>query len=248
VNDMKISVSVPVYNTKPQYIAECIESILGQMYKPHELIVVNDGSTDKDTLAYLKEISDMDNIRVINQENKKISGALNTGIKNITGDWWAGLSSDDMWYPHKLKDQVEFVEGNDDIKVVCADWNMIDQDGHIVRRVQEPEFKTLHEQQQYLRKCYFGMWSNLLIHKSVFEKVGYFNEGYPTCEDYEWIIRASQYYRFHRIAKPLAMYRTHPGQLTNTEWGYAGDKGKHFQQKAVFLANKMYGNGGTAQV
>ena len=152
---MKISAVVPVFNTNPKYVQQCLDSIYGQFYKPHEIIVVNDGSTREETLAFLKELKEGGKVRVIDQENKKISGALNTGIRNMTGDWWAGLSSDDMWYPNKLKDQVEYQKQHPEAEVIYANWDMIDGDGNVVRRINEPQFANLYQQQKHLIKGYF---------------------------------------------------------------------------------------------
>lgn len=90
----KISVVIPVYNTEPNYIDKAINSVLNQTYKNIEIIVVNDGSTDKATLEYLKTINNPD-IKIINQENKGLGGARNTGIENSTGEYIGFLDSDD---------------------------------------------------------------------------------------------------------------------------------------------------------
>lgn len=90
----KISVVIPVYNTESNYIDKAINSVLNQTYKNIEIIVVNDGSTDKATLEYLKTINNPD-IKIINQENKGLGGARNTGIENSTGEYIGFLDSDD---------------------------------------------------------------------------------------------------------------------------------------------------------
>lgn len=92
--DKKISVTIPVYNVEPNFIETAINSVLNQTYKNIEIIVVNDGSTNEYTLNYLKTL-DNPKIRVINQENKGLGGARNTGIENSTGDYIGFLDSDD---------------------------------------------------------------------------------------------------------------------------------------------------------
>ncbi|MFH1545349.1 MAG: glycosyltransferase [archaeon] len=257
---MKISVVIPVFNTAPKYIKQCLGSVFAQSYKPYEIIVVNDGSTRKETLLFLRELEKDKRVRLINQENKKISGALNTGIKNMKGEWWAGLSSDDMWLPNKLECQIDYAKNNPDAKVMYADWMMVNETiplfnktlpawllrilwrlGFLVREVKEQSFSNLHDQQRYLTHSYFATWSNLLIHKEVFDKVGLFNEEFPSCEDYEMNIRIAQHYLFHKVEKTLMRYRVHAGQLSNTEWGFEGGEGKEYQEKAKKLAQKLYG-------
>lgn len=239
---MKISVVIPVYNTKTKFLQDCLISVFVQVYKPYEIIVVNDGSTRKETLEFLDKLKENRRVIVIDQENKKISGALNTGIRNMKGDWWAGLSSDDMWYPFKLQCQVNYVKDNPEAKVIYADWHAIDENNNITGATRSPKFNSLKEQQQHLRRAFFATWSNLLIHKEVFNKVGLFNESYPTCEDYEMNIRIAQYYFFHKVEKPLLLYRFHKEQLSNTPMGWKGSMGKIYNEKAKELAEKLYGD------
>lgn len=90
---MKISVVVPLYNQK-EYIADCLDSILNQTVLPLEVLVINDGSTDGSDLIAKHYSSSL--IRVINQVNKGLSSARNTGIMNAKGDFVLFIDSDDM--------------------------------------------------------------------------------------------------------------------------------------------------------
>jgi len=242
----KISTVVPVYNTRAKYLEQCLSSVFGQTFQPYEVIIVDDGSTRKETLKVLKliESQNLKNVKVIHQKNKKISGALNAGIKAMKGDWWAGCASDDMWFPNKLEEQVKYIKKHPKAKVIYANWIMIDKDGFFIGQVNEPEFFSLKEQQQYLTRAYFATWSNMLIHKEVFKKVGIFNESYPTSEDYEMNIRIAQYYLFHKVSKNLMMYRKHPEQLTESEWGWKGSMGRFYTAKAMRFARQLFGGGG----
>lgn len=87
---MKISVVIPVYNGA-EWLPEAIQSVLDQTKKPHEIIVVNDGSTDNSL-----EVAKQYPVKVINQINKGLSSARNTGIMNMTGDYFFPLDADDI--------------------------------------------------------------------------------------------------------------------------------------------------------
>ena len=87
-----ISIVVPVYNVE-EYVSKCIRSILQQTFKNYELIVVNDGSTD-DSLGKLQQFSD-NRLKIIDQKNKGLSGARNTGIKHAVGKYITFIDSDD---------------------------------------------------------------------------------------------------------------------------------------------------------
>lgn len=80
MENFKVGIIVPVYNSYP-YFKKCIDSIINQTYKNIEICIVNDGSTDKDTLNFLKDIGDLDNrIVVINKPNGGSGSARNLGI------------------------------------------------------------------------------------------------------------------------------------------------------------------------
>jgi glycosyltransferase involved in cell wall biosynthesis len=90
----KISVTIPVYNVEPNYIENAINSVINQTYENIEIIVVNDGSTDINTIEYLKSINNP-KVKIVNQENKGLGGARNTGIANSTGEYIGFLDADD---------------------------------------------------------------------------------------------------------------------------------------------------------
>ena len=96
---MKISVVIPVYN-REETLAHAIESALSQTLKPHEVVVIDDGSSDK-SAEVAEGFGDI--VRVIRQENAGAAIARNVGIRHAVGDWIAFLDSDDVWDRDKLK-------------------------------------------------------------------------------------------------------------------------------------------------
>lgn len=105
----KFSIIVPVYNVE-KYIGKCLESIKNQTYKDYEVIVVNDGSTDKSM-----EIAKEYNVKVIEQKNQGLSSARNTGVKNSTGKYIMFLDSDDYIDNNLLKELNKSLDNNPDI-------------------------------------------------------------------------------------------------------------------------------------
>ena len=247
---MKISVVIPVFNTKAEYLWAAIDSVLQQTYQCHELIIVNDGSTRKETIDELDKLFKYERpwllfrIRhIIHQENKKISGALNTGIRNMTGDWWTGCGSDDTWYPDKLLWQVDFIRRRQEASVIYCDWDYIDAKGKIIGHFKEPEFVTRQDAGKYIIRNYFGTWGGMMVHRSVFDVVGLFNEAFPTREDYEMNVRILNKFMMYRVPKTLFTYRLHPEQLTNSS--HAGSRsadGKKYTEIARDLAIEFFGN------
>jgi len=93
-----VSTIIAAYNAA-RTIREMLESALSQQYDNHEIVVVNDGSTDS-TSAVLERYGDK--IRVVNQENKGVAAARNTGLAHSSGEYVAFLDSDDLWEPNHL--------------------------------------------------------------------------------------------------------------------------------------------------
>lgn len=104
---MKVSIIIPCYN-QAQYLGEAIESALDQTYENIEIIVVNDGSPDK-----TKEVASLFPVKLVNQANKGLASARNTGIMNAMGDYVLPLDSDDFLVPYAVETLVELAKQTD---------------------------------------------------------------------------------------------------------------------------------------
>lgn len=115
-DDKKVSIIVPVYNCE-KFLERCIKSVLNQTYRNFELIIVNDGSTDK-TAQICDAFSFHKQVKVIHQQNKGLSYSRNLGIKQSNGDLLYFLDSDDYIHPQTLEFLINvFVKTNADIIV-----------------------------------------------------------------------------------------------------------------------------------
>ena len=92
----KISVIIPVYNVE-KYLRECLDSVVNQTFRNLEILCINDGSTDGSPAILDEYARKDDRIRIINQENRGLAGARNTGLKYFTGEYLIFLDSDDYW-------------------------------------------------------------------------------------------------------------------------------------------------------
>jgi len=241
---MKISVVIPVFNTNPIFLGQAVSSIFAQSYQPTEIIIINDGSDRTETIDMLLFLQkSFPELTFVNQNNKYISGALNTGIRQMKEDWWTGCSSDDRWLPNKIEEQVEFIEAHPEAKVIYSDWEFINNEGFRLKTYYEPEFKDRFEAGKHIIREYFGNWSGLMIHKSVFDDIGLFNESYPTREDYEFAIRILTKHMMYRIPKVLFQYRLHDEQITNSvKFGSRTTEAKKYCEMARALAIEHFGD------
>ena len=226
---MKVSVVIPTYN-QAQYITESIQSALNQTFQDFELIVVDDGSKDN-TREVVDSFKDP-RIRYLYQENQGVSGALNTGIMASTGEYFAGLASDDIWLPQNLELKVKLLDSRPDIAFALSDMYVFDSDtGTTLDRLwKDVSERYIHELQDGTRKPLNEYLSRgvalfaiptVIIRRKVFDEVGYFDESLST-EDYDMFIRVLQRFPIGIINEPLVRYRVHRASLSRSNIAYPG--------------------------
>lgn len=209
-----VSVLIPAYNSA-QYLRRCIDSVLNQTVLPLEIIVTDDGSTD-DTAAIANSYGGI--VRVISKgRNCGLPAARNFGIENAVGDWVAFLDSDDEWEPKKNEMAIACVE------LHKTDWCMVAR-----KEVRDGVFTCIADPAEGDLLCvdYFSLVlqgrgcapSSTMVKKTVFEKVGRFNEALTTGEDQEmWWRIANVFPKIGYYSKPLVRYYVDtPGSMTNS--------------------------------
>lgn len=213
MNDILVSIIIPVYNGE-KYLKEAINSALSQTYENIEIIVVNDGSTDKTekiALAYGKKI------RYFNKKNGGVSTALNLGIEKMTGQYFSWLSHDDVYYPNKIEEQLKFLYSNYNEKTILyTDYEIINSKSEHVTNVVLDHEELINKPEYGLLRCKINGIS-LLIPKIAFENVGLFNMNLRCTQDYEkWYEMIKAEYNFVHFPKILVKTRVHDEQVTNT--------------------------------
>lgn len=139
---MKVSVIIPTYN-RAHLVSEAINSVLNQTYQDFEIIVVDDGSTDE-THEKLKPYQDK--IKYVYVKNGGTAYARNVGMKMAKGEYITFLDSDDLYYPHKIKIQANFLDKYNDIAMVYTelsafDSNMLWEEFHL-KKYHESAYKN----------------------------------------------------------------------------------------------------------
>jgi glycosyltransferase involved in cell wall biosynthesis len=136
----RVSIILPTYNGS-RFIEQAIKSVLKQSYEDFELLIIDDGSTDK-TSEIISEISEQDP-RIIcfrNNTNLGIQKTLNIGLRNTKGEYIARIDDDDEWiYKDKLKKQVDFLDAHPDYVLVGTGAIVINEDGQELFRYFNPE-------------------------------------------------------------------------------------------------------------
>lgn len=176
--DFYVSAIVPVYNGA-KFLARAIENIEAQKYQPLEIIVIDDGSTD-DTAKIAAELGDR--IRYIYQTNSGPSAARNKGIQIAEGNAIAFLDVDDLWSDNKLEIQLSYLAKHPSVEIVqgLIQEMILDSSSKEAKLV----FKKVFE------PYFFINLGSSIYRKSVFTKVGLFDETLKFGEDVDWFIRA----------------------------------------------------------
>lgn len=207
----KVSIVIPVYNGE-DYMREAIDSALAQTYDNCEIIVVNDGSTDNtDMIARSYE----DKIRYFSKENGGVSSALNVGIENMEGEYFAWLSHDDIYYPEKIQKQLQALQYVGDITApLYGSADILLMPKRQVRHPYPDYIYSLEERQNGVFPVLFGLVNGctVLIHKSHFERVGMFDEKLLTAQDVDMWFRIFRNQKIVYVEEPLIQYRCHSGQ------------------------------------
>ncbi len=182
---MKITAILTTFN-RADFAYEALESILKQKRQADEILVIDDGSTD-DTEKRLAPL--LHDIRYICQENRGISAARNTGIDNASHDWIAFLDSDDLWHRKKLLRQEQKLEQHPDYRICYTDeeWR---KHGKWMNQKKIHQKYSGYIYEKCLPLCIISP-SSVIIHRSVLDNYGKFDEYLPACEDYDLWLRIS---------------------------------------------------------
>ena len=212
---MNVSIIIPVYN-RAQKLKKAVESVLAQTYELFELIVIDDGSDD-DPAKNLSGIDDK-RLRIFRQPNKGVSAARNRGIKESTNEWLAFLDSDDTWLETKLEEQVAFHKENPRLLISQTDEVWIKNGVRI-----NPNKLNVKQAgdifQSSLSRCMISP-SAVILHRSLFDEVGLFDESLVVCEDYDLWLRITCRHSVGLIKDKLVIKTGgHPDQLSKKYWG-----------------------------
>ena len=204
---MDVSVVIPTYN-RYTLLKRAINSLLSQTYPVDEIIVVDDGSTDN-----TKDIQkDFPEIIYIYQENRGVSTARNVGIQRAKNEWIAFLDSDDEWHQEKLQKQVAFHQKNSNILMSYTAEKWV-RDGKVVKIPKKYKKVGKDAFLENLSYCNIAP-SSVMLHNSLLERVGLFDERLEVCEDYDLWLRITMKHEAGLINEALIIkYAGHDEQL-----------------------------------
>lgn len=212
-----VTVIIPVFNGD-KYIASTIESVLSQTYENLEIIVIDDGSTDK-TCDIVKRYEGK--VTYIHQMNRGAAAARNNGLKHAKGRYIQFLDADDYLEEDKIEKQVSFLQENEKFDICYCDcirfYGELKEEEKYRRHVTGEVDDLIYEIINFDQIFPFPIHS-LLVKKSVFEQMGVFDESIKSDEDREfWLRAALKQYQFGYTNFFGAYYRKHGASATDNK-------------------------------
>ena len=202
-----VSVVMPVYNNE-RFVAEAIESVLNQTLSDFDFLIIDDASTDR-TSFIINEYAGKDGrIRIIhNGENLGFTKSLNTGLKETGGEYIARMDGDDICAPHRLQKQVAYMRGHPECDFLAATAVIISEKGTSIKKT-KVECRSEDTKSHLLNFGSPFVHSSIMMRKKAIDKLGGYNEQWPTKQDYElWLRAAFAGMRFACLSEPLVSLR-----------------------------------------
>lgn len=204
-----VSVIIPAYN-QGNYLGACVKSVLDQTYRDFEIIIVDDGSTDN-TCEVATQFSNP-RVRYIYQDNRGLSGARNTGIRNATGTYITYLDSDDLFLPQKLEILIEKLESEPDLGFVAGQAVLIDENGQKIGDIFDAPPPSDPVDLLLGNPLHVG---SVLLRREWQERAGFFDETLRSYEDWDlWLRLALAGCKMGWVDRPVSLYRFHRAQMT----------------------------------
>lgn len=225
----KFSVIIPAFNSA-ETIGCAIQSVLDQYYPPHEIIVVDDGSTD-DTAKVVANFGK--HVTYLHQPNAGVSSARNAAARAARGDWLAFLDADDWYYPDRLGLHADWIKEDPKLDFLTGDQEYRRPNGALIKQSLESTVagrrilerangqpRAMLEQRDLADfvEDHFGDTPTLSVPLTTFQELGGYPVGYRVCEDVHFLIRlCARSQRIGVICRPLAVYCVRPDSATRKD-------------------------------
>jgi glycosyltransferase involved in cell wall biosynthesis len=203
----RISIITPSFN-QGKFIEQTIQSALSQNYPNLEYIVMDGGSSDN-TVEILKKYEGK--IKWFSEKDKGQSDAINKGFKIATGDIIAWLNSDDYYLPGTLKKVGEYFMNKDQAQWVTGDYEIVNENGRQIQSFVRT-YKNILRVLPFNDTLYVANYINqpsTFWKRELLNEVGFVNEEYHLCMDYDLWLRIYKKYPLHTISSPLSAFRIH---------------------------------------
>lgn len=209
----KISVLMPVYNTREEYLREAIESILAQTFTDFEFLIYNDGSTEPRVEEVVKSYSDPRIVYTAGERNLGISGARNRLLDMARGEYLAVMDHDDFSYPSRLEKEVEFLDAHPEVGVLNTQFRTEGraESSHIA-------MDDISIKKALMMHCGNMCHPSCMLRRSVLEKHNIrYEEMFSPSEDHALFCRLIPHTKFAALPDVLFRYRSWSGNTSHRQ-------------------------------
>jgi len=207
-----------IYNEDEKWLSQAIESILNQIYKEIEFIIVCDNPNNQKAIELVKKYKMTDDrIKLIkNEKNIGLAASLNKGYSIANGSYFARMDADDISLENRLFKQIEYFEGNNCVELLSTNVMLIDEDEQVIRKgSQYPDnHDFISETLMFVNIMNHPSW---MMKREVFNKLNGYRE-YPIAQDYDFLLRAKQAgVQFGLLNDQLLKYRVRRNSISGTK-------------------------------
>ncbi|CAH1087182.1 glycosyltransferase family 2 protein [Candidatus Nitrotoga sp. 1052] len=229
MSNPRFSVIIPAYNAAAT-LARALDSVLAQTWPAHEIIVVDDGSSDA-TAAVVAAYGDK--VRYLYQYNAGVSAARNAGAQAASGDWLAFLDADDWYYLNRLKWHADWIACDSELDFLTGDYEYRDPAGKLIgtsmaanHSGQHMLLKAAGAREVVMQGCefeafvadHFGDTHTLSVPLATFLALGGYPLGFEVCEDVHFLTRlVARSRRVGVVCAPLGVYFIHSASATRAD-------------------------------
>ena len=208
---MKVSVLMPVYNTRPDHLREAMDSILSQTFTDFEFLILNDASTDPVVEEVVKSYSDPRIVYAVNERNLGISGSRNRLLDMAKGEYLAVMDHDDISLPERFARQVAFLDAHPEVGLLCSQAGSPDSDN-----VTDFPLDSLSIKKSLMIWCRYCHPASMIRASVLREHNLRYEAMFSPCEDHALFCRMIPYTEFAVLPEVLFLYRNWSGNTSHT--------------------------------
>ncbi len=212
VKNTLVSVIIPAYKAGA-YLIETVESVLAQTHQNFELLIIDDGSPDKQAELLAPLVASDDRIQYIKQKNGGVSSARNHGFGLSKGEYLAFLDADDVWLPQNLELKLAKFATDAAFGLVHSDMAIVDEKTKLTGETKSgKEGYILNDLLAWNGTC-VPTPSSILVKRAAVEKIGLFDLKLSNAADQEFFFRMAKAYKIGRVPQVTWYYRVHSNQM-----------------------------------
>lgn len=228
-----VSVLMPVYNAE-RYVAQAVESILNQTFQDFELIIIDDGSTDRSLEVLQRYAAQDQRIHLTHSENCGIAKTTNKMLSQAAGEFVALMDNDDIAFPDRLAQQVDLLKSQPNVVGVSGAVQFIDEQGRLLL-TESPVPQDDQEIQSLLLSGYANNFPHpcAMLRRAALVEIGGYNEALVVAADLDMMLRIGEVGKLMNLKQPILQYRVHMKSA-------CGQKYETYRQEALAACQRAW--------